>query len=260
MAKKQKYIQNNNSNKHGFTSITYKHFNSSSSNGSRRRNQKNRKKYFEHDTRTRTTTTTTTKRTLVSPVHKIKLNNEINIFETKKGYSDNDPQIQSELIYPKPKLLKNKRKIINNANSFNNRNRKRQVTAISKTNIQSTTKKLQKQLIETQKKLQKQLIELQKHQREQSNSFLALIRSNCVHTLDKTIAQTVTTDSKLNHDTNAANANPCQSISDFNKPNSNLTHLHSNNNCSENFCKHFTDQNKCPNDKMAKGNKTMTIR
>lgn len=256
MAKKQKPNNSNNNNvKNGFTSITYKNFNSSSS-GSKRRNQKNRKKYFEHDTRTRATGNTSANkrpnRTLVSPmqgaasIKKIKFNNEINIFETKQNNSaGGSAQIKSELIYPKQSKVPKKRR--------NNRNR--QASAISKANIQSTTKKLQKQLIETQKKLQKQLTELQKHQREQSSSFLALIRSSCMHTIDKAIATAATTDSN----SDAVNASS-QSISDLKKSMSNSLHLHSNNNCSENFCKHFTDQSKCPNDKMAKGNKATTIR
>lgn len=211
MAKKQKLAHN---------SMVYKHFHSTSQ--SKRRNGKNRKKYFEHDTRTQTIRSIVNPISAPSPakaiastpapIKKIKFNNEINIYETTNAGGNLDPRIKSSI---KRKKIRNRR--------------------ISNIKIQTTTTKLQKQLIETQEKLQKQLLALQTHQHQQNHSFLAFIRSNCIQM-------------PINDDL----------IS--NKSNSISKHL----DCSDIICKHFQtlDQSQClANDKItAKGNNTTAIR
>lgn len=227
MAKKQNLAYN---------STAYKHFHSTSQ--SKRRNGKNRKKYFEHDTRTQTI------RSIVNPIiapssamaiastpapiKKIKFNNEINIYETTTNAGGN---------------LVSKSKSSINRKKFRNRR-------ISNVKIQTTTTKLQKQLIETQKKLQKQLLALQTHQHQQNHSFLALIRS-------KFIQVPINDGLNLNKNNNDDGLGDDHVHKSFNSISKRLD-------CSDIICKHFQtlDQSKCPaNDKItAKGNNTTAIR
>lgn len=203
------------------SAFAYKHFNATS--GKRR---KNRKKYFEHDTRTRTLRTTVASSNGAAAIKKIKFNNEINIYEAKNPIKSNADTV-------------NGRK---KANATKKRPFRKRRNAGGATAIQTTTKKLQKQLIETQKKLQKQLNVLQEHQREQNNSFLALIHSNCMHA-----SASQKSDDAIHTD------HTVQSLSSHSKPNA-------SNSCSENCYHFFMDQSKCSIDKMANGNKATAIR
>ncbi|XP_031633225.1 uncharacterized protein DDB_G0287625-like [Contarinia nasturtii] len=280
MAKKLKSVNASHpSTSSSSNAFAYKNFNSTSGGGKRR---KNRKKYFEHDTRTRTIRTTTVANpsagTTTAAIKKIKFNNEIRIFETKNDHID-VTTIQTPTAKKKKPFKtigctigQKKRstfRMRRNANNASNN-----ATA---TSIQTTTKKLQKQLIETQKKLQKQLNALQ----DQNHSFLALLHSNCMHKNDSGAVNTATTatnaTSSLIYDNNNdyndddgggrgthndhthnshVNLNAIQKL-----PNT-IGVGHSNQNllCSEQFYKIFTDQSKCSIDKMANGNKATTIR
>lgn len=250
MAKKQK---SNNCSNGSSISFAYKNFNSSNK---KRRNQKNLKsKYFEHDTRTRTKLHSGISSVNgTAAIKKFKFNNEINIYETKHSTTtttttalnnnnnnnvDNskcETDINNSQKSKSQKMIQRKRIFY-----------KRRHIPTANSNIQSTTKKLQKQLIETQKKLQKQLIALQDHQREQNKSFLALIRSNCMHS---------TTPNSNNHNI----IGDSETIIDQNHI-SNFGSNNLNNKQSELFCKHFLDDINCSNDNItAKGNDTMAIR
>lgn len=228
MAKKQKLAHN---------TTAYKHFHSTSQ--SKRRNGKNRKKYFEHDIRTQTIRSivnpisvpspATAIATTPAPIKKIKFNNEINIYETINAGGNLDPKSKTSI----------------NRKKFRNRR-------ISNLKIQTTTTKLQKQLIETQKKLQNQLLALQTHQHQQNHSFLAFIRSNCIQ-------MPINDDSKSNKINNddgdgLGHDHIHRSFNSISK------HL----DCSDIICKHFQtlDQSKClANDKITeKGNNTTAIR
>lgn len=279
------------------SSFAYKHFNSA--NGKRR---KNRKKYFEHDTRTRTIRTsvaTSGTPNAAAAIKKIKFNNEIRIVETKCNNNDVDG---SRGKMRKNKKLNNKHASNNNNNSVNGTNATaqkkrakqqfRRITsaASNAANIQSTTQKLQKQLIETQKKLQQQLNALQEHQREQNNSFLALLHSNCAQmhanakhdsngngctgTNNATGAAAAAATVAANHhhqhynddhhDDQLTQANSSLTKSSSIASSTLLTKTNPNqsNPCSEHYFTHnfFTDQTKCSIDKMANGNKATAIR
>ncbi|XP_055312411.1 myb-like protein A [Sitodiplosis mosellana] len=269
------------------SSFAYKHFNSTNN-----KRRKNRKKYFEHDTRTRTIRTSVTPVDAAAAIKKIKFNNEIRIVETKCNNNDVDSRVRMR----KKKVANNRKHTCNNttttiaANTNTNAQKKRAKqfrrtasAASNAANIQSTTKKLQKQLIETQKKLQQQLNALQKHQREQNHSFLALLHSNCAslrpsvkHDTNSNgcTTTTATTNSNNNHhhhhhqhhhhNDQLTQANSSQTQSTSIAPSTLLTKTNLNPTipCSEHYFTHnfFTDQSKCSIDKMANGNKATAIR
>lgn len=267
------------------SSFAYKNFNSA---GNKRR--KNRKKYFEHDTRTHT------KRPFAAaakahttgggggggggggsgsgcgataPIKKIKFNNEINIYETR-----ND--ITTELDVSKCKAATKKGQKKRGRGGFHHRRNAGGGSGGGGgggggvTSIQSTTKRLQKQLIETQKKLQKQLNAMQQQQREQNHSFLALIHSNYIHAHAKNDGETGAagsdaTDTDCNPLANclskstAIDDSHVNAIKNASCPNATHTSAHCPEQfvCQSDFC---TDQSKCSIDKMANGNKATTIR
>lgn len=242
----------------------YKHFNSANS-----KRRKNRKKYFEHDTRTRTIRTSVATNPIgnggggnggAAAIKKIKFNNEIRIVETK---------CQNDVDNIKGKMKKKPQ----NKHAMSNAQKKRAIfrrttsAASNAASIQSTTKKLQKQLLETQKKLQKQLNALQEHQREQNHSFLALLHSNCMHNAkhDNNIDGTANIDSKQQQQPQqqSQQQSPQQLITQANSTSNLLTKSLNQNPCSEHYFTHtnfFTDQSKCSIDKMANGNKVTAIR
>lgn len=281
-------------------SNAYKHFNSASN-----KRRKNRKKYFEHDTRTRNTAkrpallatktcsivgsgaaaaptkTTPSKMATAAPIKKIKFNNEINIYETRNGVN-----AAFDVGKCKATINKGQKKRANaggggggNGGGGGAFHRRRNT---GNGGGQSTTKRLQKQLIETQKRLQKQLNAMQ----QQNNSFLALIHSNCIRANAKydDSEHTGAPASSLS----AAAATGCAHIDrnsaigkGLSKSTTQMHHSHSNSNsqanltkiarlnaathtsthCSEpilyTFC---TDQSKCSVDIMANGNKATAIR
>lgn len=219
--------------------IAYKHFSSTCN-----KRRKNRKKYFEHDTRTRNIRTVANSNGAPAAIKKIKFNNEINIFETNNGATSESININKVNKSKAQQIAMQKRQL--RIFRPNRRNLVGASNANANANIQTTTKKLQKQLIETQKKLQKQLIALQEQQREQNNSFLALIHSNCLHTN----AITKDDETHIKHISVAS--------SNLNQNQNQSQNL--NNHCSEHFHKYFTDQSKCTIDKMANGSKATAIR
>lgn len=238
--------------------ITYKHF--STTNNKRR---KNRKKYFEHDTRTRNIRTITNANGSAAAIKKIKFNNEINIFETSNGVSAttsaepaNGNKVKKSL---KPQQSGRNAKMKKKQSRVFRPNRRQNSIGTSNVLIQTTTKKLQKQLIDTHKKLQKQLFALQEQQREQNNSFLALIQSNCLHT---NVIKNDDDHDVVNSHTNQIPVISSNSNKKQNKyPNQNqYQYQNSNNHCSDHLYKLFTDQTKCPIDKMANGSKATALR
>lgn len=253
MAKKQKTSFPNSCNARS-NALAYKNFNSSKK---KHRKRKNPKRYFEHDTRIEAHKSNGVKplHTSTAPIKKIKFNNEINIYDNKYNTATTTTTTTTSTTLnqkrpkcatatdtnPKPngqatneKLGQGKRTTF-----------KRRQMSVANACIQTTTKRLQKQLLDAQKKIQKQLVALQEHQRAQNKSFLALIKSKprtCIHaTINRTSADGIRTVSP-------------QSIT--NKPNSS----HSNHKQSEQFCKHFVDECNCSNEYMAYGNDTMAIR
>lgn len=263
------------------SSFAYKNFNSA---GNKRR--KNRKKYFEHDTRTHTKRTFAAAHSNVgggggatAPIKKIKFNNEINIYETR-----NDITTDVDVSKCKAAMKKGPKK--RGRGGFNHRRNAGNGGggggaggggSCDVSNIQSTTKRLQKQLIETQKKLQKQLNAMQQQQREQNNSFLALIHSNYIHANAKNdgemAAATATTGaSDTTHIAHNSNANslPKSTTAVIDDSHANATknascpqathtsaHYSEPFLCQTDFC---TDQSKCSIDRMANGNKATAIR
>lgn len=274
------------------SSFAYKHFNSA--NGKRR---KNRKKYFEHDTRTRTIRTsvaTSGAPNAAAAIKKIKFNNEIRIVETKCNNIDVDGSRGK--MRKKKMINKHACNNNNNVNSSTNamaqkkraKQQFRRITSAASNvaNIQSTTQKLQKQLIETQKRLQQQLNAMQEHQREQNDSFLALLHSNCakIHpnakhdnnsngctsTNNATVAATSAVNHHHQHHNNdhhddqltQAKSSLIKSSSIASSTLLTKTNPNQSNPCSEHYFTHnfFTDQSKCSIDKMANGNKATAIR
>lgn len=240
MEQSRKMTKNLKSGKAGqLNEIAYKHFSSTCN-----KHRKNRKKYFEHDTRTRNIRTVTNSNGAPAAIKKIKFNNEINIFETNNGATSESININKVNKSKAQQIAMQKKQL-----RFFRPNRRNSVgVSNANANIQTTTKKLQKQLIETQKKLQKQLIALQEQQREQNNSFLALIHSNCLHT------------NAINKDDDNHIQHISVASSNLNQTQNQNQSQHLNNHCSEHFHKYFTDQSKCTNDKMANGSKATAIR
>lgn len=288
MAKKLKSVNASqpSSSSSSSNAFAYKNFNSTGGGGGKRR--KNRKKYFEHDTRTHTIRTTKIATTAVNPnssamaaIKKIKFNNEIRIFETKNGNVDvtTTPTTKKKKPFKKQNTIVGQKK----RDTFRMRRNANNASSTTETCIQTSTKKLQKQLIETQKKLQKQLNALQ----DQNHSFLALLHSNCMHTnvnaASATNARNATATTTLTSTFKHDNNNDCNNDDDGGgSSNTHIDHTHnshvnsnaiqklsnttgigySNQNLpySEHFYKFFTDQSKCSIDKMANGNKATTIR
>lgn len=242
MTKKLKSVNATHSN-----AFAYKHFNSACN-----KRRKNRKKYFEHDTRTRTIRTVA-KPNGAAAIKKIKFNNEINIYETKNGVNTElDMSNCNGKKKPTKQSVGQKKRVFHQRRNGGGGGGGGGGATGGAASIQTTTKRLQKQLIDTQKKLQRQLNALQEHQREQNNSFFAMLHSNCMH---KNATQT-NDSAHIDHNSLAHLKSAAGLSSNFNpNPNTNTNTF-----CSEKFYPIFTDQSKCSIDKMANGNKATAIR
>lgn len=124
----------------------------------RRKMKKRKKRYFEHDTRT-------TIDDYPTNVRKIKLNNQISIYETKNVCvnSTATATTSSAVNASANNVAINKRKSAKKLNRIN-----------AKKSSIATTTQLQMQLIETQKQLQKQLRELQQQQNRSQMSVVCV--------------------------------------------------------------------------------------
>lgn len=264
MAKKSKHSELKSQAVVCSKALTYKNFNASKK---KRRNRKNPKRYFEHDTRIAETHRPAMGGLTAAgapPIKKIKFNNEIKIYGSKYNTATTTTTTTTSTTVksPVPALASSSAHDIDDSRSAPDPKRRKctadqngappKRTAFKrrhKANVATaTTKQLQQQLLHAQKTIQKQLVVLQQHQRAQSKSFLALIKSKrCIHS-------TAAHQSSPDGTAVRAIVSPIPTIA--NKP-----HSHSNHDQSEQFCKHFVDEcNSCSNDIVANGNETMAIR